>query len=47
MSDNYKTITEFFGFALDESIIDLLGPLGGLEGSIVATMEGWKGPFWI
>ena len=29
---------------MGESIIDLLGPLGGVEGSIVATMEGWKGP---
>ena len=27
---------------MGESIINLLGPLGGVEGSIVATMEGWN-----
>ena len=32
---------------MGKSIIDLLGSLRGVEGSIVATMEGWKGPFWI
>ena len=31
---------------MGESIIDLLGPLRGVEGSIVATMEGWKGLLW-
>ena len=31
---------------MGESIIELLGPLGGVKGSIVATMEGWKGLLW-
>ena len=31
---------------MGESIIYLLGPLRGVEGSIMTTMEGWKGLLW-